>query len=226
IDQAPYRSADRVWFLAWDTGGAKYHSATEKQHQMYRHNCELAARVFDALSATRRPFLFVTSQLAGQQTAYGLTKLMAETWAGQLGGRIARLWNTYGWEDPDSRSHVITDLVISGLTEGAVRMMTTGRERRRFIYKTDCARLLRSFFDSDQMRIDIAGPEWIRIEELAAEVARQLRLPILRGSLQGEEILIDPEIELPSHQIEVSLAAGVELVIEEARSYLSRRAAD
>lgn len=224
IDQTPYLAADRIWFLAWDTGGAKYHSAAEKQHQIFLHNCELAARVFDILSTTRRPFLFVTSQLAGQRTAYGMTKLMAETWTTQLGGRLARLWNTYGWEDPDSRSHVITDLVISGLTEGTVRMMTTGQERRRFIYKSDCARLLREFYDSGLMEVDIAGPEWLRIEELAAEVARQLNLPISPGALIGEEVLIDPLVELPAAKFEISVAEGVRLVIDEARSYLMRSA--
>src|SRR2546423_860863 len=114
VDNTPFINCERVWFLAWDTGGAKYIGAADKQHQMYKHNCELSARVFDALSETRRPFLFVTSQLAGQPNAYGLTKLVAEHWAVQLGGKLARLWNTYGWEQADVRSHVITDLVISG----------------------------------------------------------------------------------------------------------------
>lgn len=222
IGSEPYMECDRVWFLAWDTGGAKYHSAADKQHQMYKNNCELSARVFDALDVSRRPFLFVTSQLSGQSTAYGLTKLVAETWARQLGGKVARLWNTYGWEDPDSRSHVITDLVITGLTEGTVRMMTTGAERRRFIYKSDCARLLRSFFDGDRMSVDIAGDRWIRIQELANEVARQLGVPCVPGSLIGEEVMIDPEIQQPGVSMEVSLETGVALVIEEARRYLSR----
>jgi len=126
------REVDRVWFLAWDTGGAKYLTRVEKQHQMYLHNCQLSARVFDGLSRTKVPFLFVTTQLAGQPTAYGQTKLMAEGWARQLGGWIARLWNIYGWESPDERSHVLTDFVLTGLTERRVRMLTTGEERRRF----------------------------------------------------------------------------------------------
>src|SRR5213075_2649861 len=92
VGDAPFSECDRVWFLAWDTGGAKYIGATDKQHQMYMHNCELSARVFDALAQTRRPFLFITSQLAGQKNAYGMTKLMAEHWTLQLGGKAARLW--------------------------------------------------------------------------------------------------------------------------------------
>lgn len=222
IGNEPYLECDRIWFLAWDTGGAKYHSAADKQHQMFRLNSELSARVFDALATTRKPFLFVTSQLAGQSTAYGLTKKTAEVWAGQLGGKVARLWNTYGWEDPDARSHVITDLVISGLTSGIVKTMTTGEERRRFIYKSDCADSLMAFFDSDLKTVDIAGDKWIRISELAAEVASQLGVDVVRGSLTGEEVMIDPENLLPDLIQRVTLSEGVGMVIDDAKRYLAR----
>jgi nucleoside-diphosphate-sugar epimerase len=220
VDNRPFAECDRVWFLAWDTGGAKYIGATDKQHQMYKHNCELSARVFDALAQTQRPFLFVTSQLAGQPNAYGLTKLMGEQWAAQLGGKIARLWNTYGWEHPDTRSHVVTDLVLSGLTEGIVKTMTNGKERRRFIYKADCIAALRKLFDSEQMTGHIAGTEWISIQRLAEEIARQLNVEFELGQMEGEEVIIDPEIEIAGWQPAMSLREGITLVIAEAREYL------
>ena len=90
IDDQPFKDADRVWFLAWDTGGARYIEAVDRQHEQYKHNCELTTRVLDALSRTRTPFLFVSSQLAGLPTAYGTTKLMAACWSMQLGGKVAR----------------------------------------------------------------------------------------------------------------------------------------
>lgn len=224
VDNRPYQDCDRVWFLAWDTGGAKYHSAADKQHQMFKHNSELSVRVFDALSETKKPFLFVTSQLAGQPTAYGLTKLMAEKWAEQLGGKIARLWNTYGWEDPDARSHVVTDLVISGLKQGVVRTMTTGEERRRFIYKSDCAKYLIDFFDGDSLKTDIAGDRWIKIRELASVVASQLNVDIVPGVLPGEEVMIDPNIKVSDSIKLLPLYEGVRLVIEDAKHYLDLQA--
>src|SRR4051812_46200306 len=85
-----FTPADRVWFLAWDTGGAKYLGDSTLQHQMFVNNCEISIQVFDFLKSSRKPFVFVTSQLAGQENAYGLTKLMAENWAKQLGGKVAR----------------------------------------------------------------------------------------------------------------------------------------
>lgn len=220
VDNLPYASADRVWFLAWDTGGAKYHSAPNRQHAMYKHNSELAARVFDALATTGRPFLFVTSQLAGQPTAYGMTKLVAENWARQLGGKVARLWNTYGWESPDERSHVVTDLVLSGLVEGKVRTMTTGVERRRFIYKTDCVNALIDFFESDRMTVDISGTEWITIGRLAEETARLLGVEVEFGHKIGEEVMIDPADLMEGWEPRIFVSEGLSLVIADAKRYL------
>lgn len=214
-----YQTYDRVWFLAWDTGGAKYHSAQNRQHEMYAHNSLLSARIFDALATTKKPFLFVTSQLAGQETAYGMTKLIAEKWAQHLGGKVARLWNTYGWEAPDIRSHVVTDLVLSGLAGKKVRTMTTGKERRRFIYKADCASQLISFFDSDLQTTDIAGDRWITISELAFEIASQLNVDCQLGEANGEEVMLDPLNLYPWKQPLTSLQAGIGLVINEARFY-------
>jgi nucleoside-diphosphate-sugar epimerase len=222
VENRPFAECDRVWFLAWDTGGAKYIGATDKQHQMYKHNCELSARVFDALAHTKRPFLFVTSQLAGQPNAYGMTKLMGEHWALQLGGKVARLWNTYGWEHPDTRSHVITDLVLAGLSEGKVKTMTSGKERRRFIYKTDCVAALMKLFDGKQLTAHIAGSEWISIQRLAEEIAAQLNVEIELGTGLGEEVIIDPEIFVADWQPAVSLQEGLARVIADARQYLQQ----
>src|SRR6266567_2597271 len=174
IDDSPFADCDRVWFLAWDTGGAKYIEASDRQHEQYKHNCELSIRIFDALVRMRKPFLFTSSQLAGLPTAYGATKFLAANWALQLGGKVARLWNTYGWEQPDRRSHVITDLVLSGLTERRINCLTTGLERRRFIYKSDSVAALIQLFEGPEQTAEIAGSEWITIRQVAEEIARQL----------------------------------------------------
>lgn len=222
FDPRPFEECDRVWFLAWDTGGAKYLEAEDRQHEQYKNNCELSLRVFDALSRAKKPFLFTTSQLAGLPNAYGTTKLMAWHWTAHLGGKVARLWNVYGWEHPDARSHVVTDLVLSGLRRGRVRMMTTGEERRRFLYKTDCVAALVQLFDSGIQTAEIAGPEWVRIRDVAEEVARQLNVEVAAGGMQGSEVPVDPTELLPGWAPQVSLREGLAAVIEEARAYLAR----
>lgn len=221
LHERAFSSCDRVWFLAWDVGGARYLSAPGRQHQLYRNNCAMAARVFDGLAQSRTPFLFVTSQLAGQRTAYGMTKLIAETWAAELGGKLARLWNVYGWEQPSEKSHVVTDHILSGLTRGRVTCLTNGEERRRLLYKSDCALALLTLFDSSLDAADIAGPEWVSIRSLAEEVARQLDVPVELGSHPGDEVLIDPQRLVPGWVPVVPLAQGIATVIEEARESLA-----
>jgi nucleoside-diphosphate-sugar epimerase len=221
FDLAPFQECDRVWFLAWDTGGAKFLEAEDRQHEQYKNNCELSLRIFDALSRTKKPFLFVTSQLAGLPNAYGTTKLMAWHWASHLGGKVARLWNVYGWEHPDHRSHVVTDLVISGL-QGRVECMTNGEEKRLFLYKTDCVAALEGLFDSSLQTAEIAGPKWLKIREVAEEVATQLNVEVELGKVKGSEVPIDPIELLPNWSPEVSLEEGIARVISDAKQFLSK----
>lgn len=222
VKDEPFMNCDRVWFLAWDTGGAKYIEATDSQHQQYKHNCELSARVFDILARTGKPFLFISSQLAGLPTAYGATKFMAATWAGQLGGKVARLWNVYGWERPTIKSHVITDLVLSGL-RGRVRCMTDGLERRRFLYKSDGVDALIRLFDGPHQSAEIAASEWITIREVGEEIASQLGVEFEAGSASGSEVMIDPQELMTDWQPRVSLTEGISQVIEDARVHLNKQ---
>ncbi len=224
VDDQPFHECDRVWFLAWDTGGARYIEAADRQHEQYTHNCELTVRILDALARTGKPFLFISSQLAGLPTAYGTTKLMAASWSLQLGGKVARLWNTYGWEHPDVRSHVITDLVLSGLKQGRVTCLTNGMERRRFIYKTDCAEALLKLFDGPNQSAEIAGPEWVTIRQVGEEIARQLSVEFEPGKATGSEVMIDPKELLPDWQPRVSLHEGISRVIADARAYVTSEA--
>jgi nucleoside-diphosphate-sugar epimerase len=224
FDLKPFEECDRVWFLAWDTGGAKYLEAGEQQLAQYKNNCELSMYTFEAISRARKPFVFATSQLASLPNAYGVTKLMSQKWAEQLGGKIARLWNTYGWEEPDVKSHVVTDLVLLGLTKGRIQCLTDGTEHRRFIYKDDCAAALVELFDSEQQTADIAGPKWLSIREVAGEIARQLNVETVAfGDVKGSEIIVDPDNLLPNWQPRVSFTEGISKVISDARAYLQQQ---
>ena len=220
-DLSCFREYDRIWFLAWDTGGAPYLEDAERQHGIFRHNCELALHVFDALSSSGTPFLFTTSQLAGLPNAYGTTKLLGENWTVQLGGKLARLWNVYGWETPRGRSHVISDFVLEGIRRGEITCRTDGRERRRFLFKTDAAAAMERLFEGSSQVADIAGLEWHSIREVAGEVARQLNAQVRMGAGSGMEVLLDPIHTLPGWQPRVSFPEGISRVIGEARAHLS-----
>jgi len=213
-----------VWFLAWDTGGAKYLHANDTQHAIFKNNCELATRVFDCLDRTQRPFLFATSQLAGTRTGYGMSKLLAETWADELRGHVVRLWNVYGWEPPGERCHVIPDLVRSGLSEHHVHCMTSGEELRRLLYKTDCVDGLIRFFDQSTRSCDLAGEVWHSIAEVATMIAELADASLTFGEEKGTEVLVDPKSLLPGWRPALSLADGIGLVVEDARRYLASSA--
>jgi nucleoside-diphosphate-sugar epimerase len=220
VDLRLLEGCDRIWFLAWDTGGAKFLEAEDRQHEQYKNNCLLSLNIFEALAQTRKPFLFTTSQLAGLPNAYGTTKLLAWHWAKHLGGKVARLWNVYGWEHPDQRSHVVTDLVLSGL-QGEVRCLTSGEERRLFLYKTDAVAALIKLFDSPLQTAEIAGGNWVQIKDVANEIARQLGVKVRVGSAKGSEVPIDPTELLPDWRPKVDLADGLAMVIKEARADLA-----
>jgi len=144
--------------------------------------------------------------------------LMAWHWASHLGGKVARLWNVYGWEHPTIKSHVITDLVLSGL-QGKVRCMTDGSEQRRFLYKTDCVDALIQLFEGPKESAEIAANEWISIRLVAEEIATQLNVETQFGALKGSECLVDPSELLAGWTPRVSLGEGIASVIQEARLY-------
>ncbi len=99
--------------------------------------------------------------------------------------------------------------------------MTSGEERRRFIYKSDSVDALIKFFEGSQQSAEIAGSEWVTIRQVGEEIARQLSVEFEPGLGTGSEVMIDPKELLPGWQPRVNLSDGVARVIDDARKYLS-----
>jgi len=93
----PFDECDRVYFLAWEVGGAKYlYQKSTQLHQM-NWNVELLKNVMFQLQKSQTPFIFTSSQLAEEiDTVYGASKRLGELWTQQLGGACVRFWNIYG----------------------------------------------------------------------------------------------------------------------------------
>lgn len=220
MELMPYANVDYVWFLAWDVGGAKYLTQSKNLLNILKNNTLLCERVFGFLEETGLPFMFATTQLADPNNTYGVTKLLGEEWTRLLGGKTARFWNVYGWEEPGERSHVIPDLVIQAITQKQISLMTTGEEERQFIYMEDCAANLLRMRYSNEMEVDLTNGDWVKIKDLAAIVAEKLDAALVLGDIKGYNKKLDP-IKTPSFlECTVSLDEGLAKIIEQARQYV------
>ena len=113
IDKLPLDDIDRIYFLAWDVGGAKYLYKNESQYTQLDWNLRILLNVMPQIKSAGIPMLFASSQLAQEyDTVYGSTKRLGEVWTKLLGGVSVRFWNVYGpLENISERSHVISDFI-------------------------------------------------------------------------------------------------------------------
>jgi len=207
-----------VWFLAWDAGGARYIYDPARQDEILRSNLALSERVFGWLERTGAPFLFTTTQLAGTPYAYGRSKALGETHARRLGGLVARLWNVYGAEAPEVRSHVIPDVVARAARTGIVHLASSGRERRQFIHADDCAAGLVAQRDAAIAEADLTSGRWIPVHEIGRRLARILDLPFEAGGTDGPEHMVEPARMLPGWSPRIGLDEGLARVVETMRA--------
>ena len=219
-DMMPYKDVDFVWFLAWDVGGAKYLNSPQNLFDIINNNTLICQKVFTFLKASSLPFLFTSSQLAASDNTYGVTKLLGEEWTRLLEGKIVKLWNVYGWEEPGERSHVIPDLVVSALQNGKIQLLTDGEEQRQFIYIEDCIQNLYKIRGSELKHYHLTSGQWISIFDLANVIAEKLNVPVAKGTIAGYNNKIDSNQSYHEFEFRTSLSEGVDLVIEKAESFL------
>lgn len=209
---------DRIYFLAWDVGGAKYLYRDEVQFRQLDWNLKLLLNVMPQLQKRKLPFLFVSSQLAEEyDTVYGVTKRLGEVWTHLLGGVRVRLWNVYGpLEPPSERSHVIADFVHQAVTTGEIRMLTTGEERRQFIHIDD---VCRAFHMALSARLDgvydVTSFEWVSVREAAACIADRVGAKVIPGTKIGTTPITPMRGKIPDWSATVSLKDGLRRMVQE-----------
>lgn len=217
---------DRVYFLAWDVGGAKYLYRQEVQFRQLDWNLKLMLNVMPQLRAAGVPFLFVSSQLAEEHdTVYGVTKRLGEVWTHLIpGGVRVRLWNVYGGvEEPSERSHVVSDFVFQALTSGEIRMMTTGEERRQFIHVEDASAAFHTAIAEKLPGIyDVASFEWIRVREIADVIGSLTGARVIPGSAVGSTPITPMQGRVPGWLPRVTLEDGLRRLVDDTRKILER----
>jgi nucleoside-diphosphate-sugar epimerase len=214
------KSADFVYFLAYDVGGARYLEKNQSKAWFMKNNMQLMCNTFSALERHSKPFLFASSQMADMKhSSYGNLKYIGEQMTLDLGGTITRFWNVYGPERDLEKAHVITDFVLKALTEKKIEMMTTGEETRQFLHATDCCRCLYMVSQAPQefssRFLDITSFEWTKIIDIAHLISSLAgNVPVIPGKKLDEvqkDMSIPPSKEILKYwEPEISLSDGIE----------------
>lgn len=222
LDKKMYE-ADFVYFLAWDVGGSKYLSAMENTYEFIHNNFKIMKNVFECLKLFKKPFIFVSSQMSLLiHSSYGNLKLVGEKFSDSLGGLSIRLWNVFGREQEEEKSHVITDFIKMAKEDGIIKMRTAGNEERQFLYVDDCCDIMYDmslryeFYKSIDSCFDISSFKWTTIENVAKAVSKIYNCSYVKGTLvdkvqQGHKI--DPNKRILSYwKPKISLEEGIRLL--------------
>jgi nucleoside-diphosphate-sugar epimerase len=219
--ELPLDGIDRVYFLAWEVGGAKYLYRDEIQFRQLDWNLRLLMNVMPQLQAKGTPFLFVSSQLAEEHdTVYGATKRLGEVWTHLLRGVRVRLWNVYGpLEAETERSHVISDFVWQAVNTGEIKMLTTGAEARQFIHINDvCAAFHKALESRLTGLYDVSSFEWVSVLHAAEIIADAAGAKVRPGTKVGSTPITPMQGKVPTWVPQVTFEEGLRSMVAEARS--------
>jgi nucleoside-diphosphate-sugar epimerase len=135
------QKSDFIFFLAFDVGGSRYLRAYQDTYKFISNNMLIMENTFSLIKKYKKRFIFASSQMSNMSHSnYGILKKIGENYTKILKGIIVKLWNVYGVEKDLSKAHVITDFILKGLKSKTVKMLTNGKEERKFLYAEDCCR--------------------------------------------------------------------------------------
>lgn len=216
---------DYVYFLAWDVGGAKYLSKEDTQLTQLEWNLKLLSNVMSQLEQHKKPFLFISSQLAEEHdTVYGATKRLGEVWTRILGGVFIRQWNVYGPIEKESlRSHVVSDFISQALTKKEIRMLTTGEEKRQFIHHDDvCEAWHKALHGNHKGAHDVTSFEWVKVIDVANIIATLTGAKVIPGEKVGSTPITPIVGKIPDWFPTIKLEDGLKKMIEEFKEHIKK----
>ena len=134
------KSCDFVFFLAFDVGGSKYLKKYQNSFNFLNNNILIMSNTFNLLKKYNKKFIFASSQMSNMDfSSYGVLKKIGEDITKSLNCLYVKFWNVYGVEKNIEKAHVITDFVLMALKNKKIKMLTSGRESREFLYADDCS---------------------------------------------------------------------------------------
>ena len=210
---------DATFFLAWNVGGSKFLNQTSTWHSQFTDNIALINNVFPQLITASKPFLFVSSQLAGiDNSPYSLTKKLAEEYCATIATSVvARQWNVYGSiENFDDKSHVISDFIIQALRTGEIHLLTDGSEQRKFVHLNDTCRAYLQMIKEQKDRIyDVSSAHYITILEVAELIAKITGAKLFPSQISGYTPFSTECATYPGWEPTISLEDGIRNLITE-----------
>jgi len=221
--------ADFVMFLAYDVGGSRYLKGKQEQFEFISNNARLMEYTFCVLKESKKPFIFVSSQMANLSfSPYGALKAVGEHYTRALGGIVVKLWNVYGVETDMEKSHVITDFIHKAKDTGCIDMITDGTESRQFLHAEDCSRCLITLAEQYKSiprdkELHIASGKWHTVREVAEIVCSFFPGTKVKPAAFKDEVQKDARIE-PDPYInkywkpQIDLKVGITRVISEIDS--------
>jgi nucleoside-diphosphate-sugar epimerase len=203
-------SADFVFFLAYDVGGAKY--IWDVDLDFVNRNNMIMINTFNHLRDKK--FVFASSTMFNMDNVYGTLKYIGEHYTRKLGGLSARFWNVYGPEKVSEKSHVITDMLHKFKENGYIDLMTDGEEERQFLHTNDCARCLAVIMNKydeilgDTDSVDITSFESIKIKDVARYICDDIRMN--ENNMNNHDRMNEPRDYILRHwKPEISLKEGI-----------------
>jgi nucleoside-diphosphate-sugar epimerase len=165
----------------------------------------------------------------GERACYDEAKRFGEAWvatrvrAGELDGRIARIFNTYGPRLAENDGRLVPNLIAQALSGRPLTVYGTGRQTRSFTYVDDLVEGIVRLAARDAARgaiVNLGNPEETTVAEVAALVAELAGVPLVveRGALPADDpARRKPDIAraraLLDWEPRVALRAGLELTI-------------
>lgn len=220
------KKSDFVFFLAYDVGGSTYLQERQTNFDFINNNSVIMSNCFASLERVGKPFIFASSQMSNMIFSnYGLLKAIGERYTLSLQGISVKFWNVYGYESEAHKFHVISDFIKMALTEGQIRMKTTGEESRDFLYAEDCCeglyQLMTQYSELDKTQTyDLASGTWTSILEVAQIISKILDVPVITGEQKDNlQKLVNNEPrmnQLKHWSPSTSLSEGISEII---RSY-------
>ena len=146
----------------------------------------------NSLSKYKKPFIHSSSQMSNMNNnPYAVLKRLTELYTEQTNGINIKLWNVYGNEPINEKSHVIPDFIDQAIENGVIQMRTNGNEERQFVFADDFGEALHVVVENYEKfksyeSIDISSFVWVSIKEIALLI-RDLAKEILHKDIEIKE---------------------------------------